>query len=86
MNGLKGIPDSRLKEIADSSVVFDDDIPEFTDEQLAMFKPANLKYYKIVPKKKTICIKLDEDVIDALKKEGKGYQTRINTILRNAVL
>ena len=26
------------------------------------------------------------DVLDALKAEGKGYQTRINKILRKAVL
>ena len=32
------------------------------------------------------CIKIDKDVLDALKAEGKGYQTRINKILRKAVL
>jgi uncharacterized protein (DUF4415 family) len=32
--------------------------------------------------KKTITIRLDSDVIDWLKLQGKGYQTRINAVLR----
>lgn len=33
--------------------------------------------------KKPISIRLDEDVIDYFKKMGRGYQTRINTVLRS---
>ncbi|MBR3600728.1 MAG: BrnA antitoxin family protein, partial [Lachnospiraceae bacterium] len=29
---------------------------------------------------------IDLDVLEALKAQGKGYQTRINSILREAVL
>jgi uncharacterized protein (DUF4415 family) len=32
--------------------------------------------------KKQLTIRLDEDVFDWLKRHGKGYQTRINRILR----
>ncbi len=32
--------------------------------------------------KRAVSIRLDEDVIDFFKKEGKGYQTRINAVLR----
>src|SRR5258708_33958476 len=32
--------------------------------------------------KKQLTIRLDEDVLDWLKRHGKGYQTRINRILR----
>ncbi|MCX7048430.1 MAG: BrnA antitoxin family protein [Candidatus Sumerlaeota bacterium] len=32
--------------------------------------------------KRAVSIRLDPDVLDWLKKQGKGYQTRINTILR----
>ena len=32
--------------------------------------------------KKTVTIRLDSDVLDWLKKGGKGYQTRVNKILR----
>ncbi len=34
-------------------------------------------------KKKDIHIRLDADLLDWLKKDGKGYQTRINSILRS---
>jgi hypothetical protein len=34
------------------------------------------------PAKKQLTIRLDEDVLDWLKRHGKGYQTRINRILR----
>ncbi|HWU63456.1 MAG TPA: BrnA antitoxin family protein [Ensifer sp.] len=33
--------------------------------------------------KKSISIRLDEDVIDFFKSSGKGYQTRINAVLRH---
>jgi uncharacterized protein (DUF4415 family) len=32
--------------------------------------------------KKAITIRLDQDVVDWYKSEGKGYQTRINAVLR----
>ena len=82
MSDSKKASDERLKQIAASDVTFDDDIPEFTEEQLKQFTP---QYFKIVPKKKAISIKIDVDVLEALKKEGRGYQTRINSILRKAV-
>jgi uncharacterized protein (DUF4415 family) len=34
------------------------------------------------PGKKQLTIRLDADVLDWLKAHGKGYQTRINRILR----
>ena len=34
------------------------------------------------PVKKQLTIRLDGDVLDWLKAHGKGYQTRINRILR----
>ena len=34
------------------------------------------------PVKKQLTIRLDADVLDWLKGHGKGYQTRINRILR----
>lgn len=34
------------------------------------------------PTKKQLTIRVDADVLDWLKSQGKGYQTRINRILR----
>ncbi len=33
--------------------------------------------------KKAVSIRLDEDIIDFFKKSGKGYQTRMNAVLRH---
>jgi uncharacterized protein (DUF4415 family) len=32
--------------------------------------------------KASVCIRLDQDVLDGFKSQGKGYQTRINALLR----
>jgi uncharacterized protein (DUF4415 family) len=37
----------------------------------------------IPPKKKAISIRVDEDVLDYFKKEGSGYQRRMNAVLRS---
>ena len=80
------LTDERLKEIAALPVTYDDDIPEFSDSDLKGFAPAQGGYFKVTPIKKAISIKIDLDVLEALKAQGKGYQTGINSILREAVL
>jgi uncharacterized protein (DUF4415 family) len=37
---------------------------------------------KAVPPKASISLRLDADVLEWLKSQGPGYQTRINAILR----
>jgi uncharacterized protein (DUF4415 family) len=38
------------------------------------------------PVKKQLTVRLDADVIAWLRKQGKGYQTRMNALLRDAML
>lgn len=58
------------------------DIPEWTEE---MWKRAvRGKFYR--PIKKAVSLRLDADVIEWLKKDGDGYQTRANRILRERML
>jgi uncharacterized protein (DUF4415 family) len=58
------------------------DLPEWTDE---MWKRAvRGKFYR--PVKKAVSLRLDADVIAWLKKDGKGYQTRANRVLREKML
>lgn len=35
-----------------------------------------------VPPKASISLRVDQDVLDWFKKQGRGYQTRINAVLR----
>jgi uncharacterized protein (DUF4415 family) len=37
---------------------------------------------KPVPRKAQLTIRIDRDVLDWYKKQGPGYQTRINALLR----
>ena len=55
------------------------DIPEVTDWSHAVVG----KFYR--PIKKSLTIRIDADVLAWLKGQGKGYQTRINGLLRRAM-
>ena len=52
-----------------------DDIPELDDE---FFKQAVWR----LPGKQPVTIRIDTDVLDWFKSQGRGYQTRINQLLR----
>lgn len=41
MSGSRNVSDKRLEEIAERDIVFDEDIPEFSEEQLKNFRPVN---------------------------------------------
>jgi len=56
------------------------DLPEFVNWSGA----AAGKFYR--PLKKPVTVRLDADVLAWLKRPGKGYQTRINALLRAAML
>ncbi len=65
----------------DSEIDFSD-IPELSDEQ---WKNAERgRFYR--PVKRQITARVDADVLDWLKSQGKGYQSRINAILRREML
>jgi len=42
------------------------------------------KFYR--PKKKPVTMRLDSDVLEWLKADGRGYQTKANGLLRHAML
>ena len=58
------------------------DIPEMTDEQWKNARRGH--FYR--PRKRQITARVDADVLDWLKAQGKGYQSRINAILRREML
>ena len=70
-----------LSELPDSKIDHSD-IPSLSDEfwKNAVSNP----FYK--PTKTSTTVRVDSDVLAWLKSQGKGYQTRINTILRAAML
>lgn len=62
----------------------DEDI-DFSDIPLVLdWSKAEMgKFYR--PPKRSVTMRLDGDVIDWLKGYGKGYQTRVNLLLRHAM-
>lgn len=71
----------RLAQMPDDQVDTSD-IPELTGAQLAEMRRA--EHHR--PIKKQITARLDADVLAWLKAGGQGYQSRMNAILRQAML
>ena len=67
-----------LKRMKDKDIDLSD-IPEIRDWSKAVVG----KFYR--PIKKSLTIRVDADVLAWLKAQGKGYQTRINSLLREAM-
>lgn len=67
----------KLANMPDDQINYDD-IPKLTEAQLAEFKRP--EHYR--PVKQQITARLDADVLAWLKAGGKGYQSRMNAILR----
>ncbi len=78
LSELEPISEERLRELAaipDDEIDFSD-IPELDEAWFAeavVWTP---------PSKKQITLRLDDDIIAFFKESGKGYQTRMNAVLR----
>lgn len=59
------------------------DIPEITEEAWRQAKPVVGRFYR--PIKQQVTVRIDTDVLAWLKTDGKGYQTRLNRVLRKAM-
>jgi uncharacterized protein (DUF4415 family) len=79
-------------------VVFDEDNPEWTEEDFKRAKPPHevlpphvLKAFpktrgpQVAPKKVPVSIRLSAEVVERFKAGGPGWQSRIDEALRKAV-
>jgi uncharacterized protein (DUF4415 family) len=73
LRALAGRPDSEI-DLSDA--------PEMTDEEWKNAERGH--FYR--PVKRQITARVDADVLAWLKAQGKGYQSRINAILRREML
>jgi uncharacterized protein (DUF4415 family) len=75
---------AELRALADrpDSEIDYSDIPQLTEQFWQNVVPN--PFYK--PIKTVTSVRIDSDVVVWLKSQGRGYQTRINTILRTAML
>ena len=64
----------------------DPDAASLTDEQWAQVRPLARRGRPPLPEQRpTLNMRIDADVLAALKATGPGWQTRINALLREAV-
>lgn len=80
---LTGEDIKRIAAISDEAIDYSDIAP-LDDEFFTQAIRGGL--YKLKPQKEKISVNIDKDVLLWLKQSGKGYQTRINAILRKAML
>jgi uncharacterized protein (DUF4415 family) len=78
----KAIADlKKLAALPDSEIDYSD-IPKTTDAEWR--NAVRGRFYR--PVKQQVTARLDADVLAWLKAQGKGYQSRMNAILRRAML
>ena len=69
---------AKLKRMKDNEIDLSD-IPEKIEWKRAVVG----KFYR--PLKKSVTIRIDSDVLAWIKAKGKGYQTRLNLLLRQVM-
>ena len=65
----------RLEKMSDADIDFSD-IPELDAD---FFRHAKVRMPQT---KKAVSVRLDQDVLTWFRKQGRGYQTRMNAVLR----
>lgn len=82
---MKAKAKKQIREIARLAALPADEIDASDIRELRDWNGAVVgKFYR--PIKEPVTIRLDADVLAWLKSQGRGYQTRINYLLRRAML
>ena len=71
---------SKVRKTIDADIVRDAGAPPWTPEMFA--RAVARKGLKPVPKKALLSLRIDSDVIEWFRKQGVGYQSRMNALLR----
>lgn len=80
---IKNLPPLTTQRIAEIKAFKNTDFsdcPEMTDEDWQRARPAYTKIPKV-----DVHVRLDADILSWLKSPGKGYQARLNAVLRYAM-
>jgi uncharacterized protein (DUF4415 family) len=95
IEGFPPITEEQRRELAalaalPDSAIDTSDIPEWTEQDFSDAMRLNgrtlseaMRLYRI--RKAPITARIDMDILEWLKSKGEGYQTRLNTILREAM-
>ncbi len=80
MSNERTLTAERIAEIRSGGIDLSD-IPEITD--FSGFKPRYPEYFK--PKREQVSIRLSKYLVDHFRAMGKGWQTKLNDFLMDAV-
>ena len=81
---MRKLSKEQKRDIAAISAMRDEDINLSDMPEIVDWSGAEMgKFYR--PPKKSVTMRLDQDVLEWLKAYGKGYQTRVNLLLRHAM-
>ncbi len=78
------MPSPEEDALITAAALADPDAQPMTDEQLAQLRPMRGRPRAVV-KRPMLSMRVDPDVAAALRASGKGWQTRVNALLRQAL-
>ncbi|QDL37481.1 BrnA antitoxin family protein [Rhodoferax sediminis] len=82
---LKLTPPTPKEDAVITAAAFSDpDNPPLNDQQLAELRPMRGRP-RLASPKVALTMRVDGEVMDALKSSGPGWQTRVNSLLRDAL-
>lgn len=70
----------RLQSRKDADIIKDKDAPAWTPEMFA--RSVVRKGLKPMPRKTLLSLRIDADVLAWFRARGRGYQSRVNALLR----
>ena len=80
------IPTAEQDAAIDQGIAADPDAVELTADLAARLQPLRRRGRPAVERPKVpVTMRVDADVLDAIKATGSGWQTRVNQVLRDAV-
>ena len=91
------VPTDAEEAAAQRAIAHDPDAPEWTDEDWARARPATEAVPHIVerhrrtrgvqkaPTKEKVTVRLDASIVAYFRATGRGWQTRLNEVLRRAI-
>lgn len=71
---------ARVRALTDRDIVVDRDAPEWTPEMFA--RAVVKKGLKTPASKSLLSLRIDSDVLSWFRSQGRGYQSRMNALLR----
>jgi uncharacterized protein (DUF4415 family) len=78
------VPTAQEDAAINAGIAADPDTPAVSAREMAQMRPLRGRP-RVERPKESVTMRLDAEVLDALKASGPGWQTRVNGLLKQAV-